>query len=99
MNTVCKALSASAIVAALSATTPIQAEANPLIVAPAVAALVLGGAIVGGVVVGSAAANSARDGHAATGTVFVEDAPAPAPGCYFTQARVSGVLRQVQVCN
>jgi hypothetical protein len=90
---------------------PTKAAANPLIIAPAVAALALGGAIVGGVIVGSAAANAhpvvtatAVDAYgnpivapAAGPVVTVTDQPTAA--CYFTRARVHGVMRRVQVCD
>ena len=79
MNNLMKTLTASAVALTLTAAAPLEAEANPLIIAPVVSAVVLGGAIVGGVLVGSVAANSAHaevvvSAPAVSG--YVEDTPA-----------------------
>ncbi len=100
MSRIIKAVAASTIALGLATALPVQAEANPLIIAPAVAVLLFGGAAVGGAVLGASAAHANDVAAPTPGTVVVTDNPPPAPAnCYMTRGLVHGVWRRVQVCN
>ena len=88
----------------LGAAAPTPAAANPVLIAPAWLAVTIVGSVAAGALVG-ATATHANDMAATEGpppgpspSVYVTDEPS-GPGCYFTQARVHGVMRRVQVCD
>jgi hypothetical protein len=100
-------LSAGALVAGLSVAAPTSASANPLIIAPAAAAAWLIGGIVGGLFVGDAIASNGHPFVVAASEpvppppppVVAAPVDQPAPGCYFSRARIHGMWHRVQICD
>jgi hypothetical protein len=102
MKPILTTLTAAAAMVGVGVSAPAPASAHPLVIAPLAAAAILGGTAVAGTAVGAAAS------HPAAVPVPVPAAPAgyyaggPAYGagpCYFTNARVNGIVRRVQVCD
>jgi hypothetical protein len=92
MNKTFAALVAVATIAGSLASTPASAQRG---LGAAVAGGIIGGAIVGGAVAASRPAYGAP--------VYVEEGPAPPPGCYWRRQRFwdgyAWNFRNVQVCN
>ncbi len=107
MRPILTTLTAAAAMVGVGMTAPAPASANPVVIAPLAAAAILGGTALGGVAVGAAATHAAPAAvpvpvPAAPTAYYGDEGPAydaPAASCYFTRARIHGVLHRVQVCD
>jgi hypothetical protein len=111
MNRILTALTAATAIGGAAVAMPNTASANPLVIAPVAAAAILGGTAVGGAAIGSAATANAYPAYGnpaygypepvgvGAGPVVATGPTVTEPGCYFTNARVHGIWRRVQVCD
>ena len=74
MNRIMTTVAAATAMIGVACALPAPASANPIVIAPAIAALWLGGAVVGGVAVGAIVSRPRG------GVLVTSDVPPPAPG-------------------
>ncbi|MGD0641543.1 MAG: hypothetical protein ABSC22_12415 [Roseiarcus sp.] len=97
MRIVSKTLIAATAALGLVAAAPTPAAANPVVLAPVALTWIIVGSVAGGAVLGMAATHTGFFATEPTPAVSVTNEPTT--GCYWTQGRVHGVWRRVQVCD